>query len=190
PSVNPVIKPSDLPSWDGNKDRAISYFGAIVELARNGGHLPRALGEWLWTRLTPFSSVHQWYLSQSEARRDHMRLSYRNYIDTICDHYLGPAWVEDLDTTFMTQRFRDARHPKESPQDYLYRRIQLSRILGYAEEDSLAEARLLMSKAPKGWKLVLTFSTVRSTDELSGRIIEFSSDLLDVWRKNRAAEAE
>ncbi|KAL1658252.1 hypothetical protein GGF50DRAFT_131820 [Schizophyllum commune] len=153
PSVNPVIKPSDLPSWDGNRDRAISYFGAIVELARNGGHLPRALGEWLWTRLTPFSS--------SEARRDHMRLSYHNYIDTICDHYLGPAW-----------RFRDAKHPKESPQDYLYRRIQLSRILGYAEEDSLAEARLIMSKAPKGWKL--------STDELSGRIME----------KNRAAEAE
>ncbi|KAI4294330.1 hypothetical protein K525DRAFT_150440, partial [Schizophyllum commune Loenen D] len=190
PSVNPVIKPSDLPQWDGNRGRAIQYFATIIELARNGGHLPRALGEWLWTRLTPFSEIHQWYLTQSEVRRDFMRLSYKNYINTIRDHYLGDAWVEDLDTQFRMQRFRDSKNPRESPTEWVYRRIQLCRVLSYAPENSLAEARLIMSTAPKGWKLVLTFTTVKNTDELAARINEFAGDLLETFKRNKAAESQ
>ncbi|KAI5894554.1 uncharacterized protein SCHCODRAFT_02686158 [Schizophyllum commune H4-8] len=165
PGINPVIKPESLPSWDGNRNTAMVYFWNIVELARQGGRMPQAL-----------------------ARKDYMREGHSNYISSIRRHYLGPAWMSALSSDFRMQHFRDPKNPRESPQDFIHRRIMYCRSLGYATEDSRHEAKLIMDVAPKGWKLMLNFTSVKSTDELQARVIEHSEDLVLAYTRDKRLE--
>ncbi|KAI5892568.1 uncharacterized protein SCHCODRAFT_02688882 [Schizophyllum commune H4-8] len=186
--INPLIKPESLPSWDGNRNTVMVYFWNIVELARQGGRMPQALGEWLWSRLVANSPIQWWYMTLSETRKDHMRQSHRHYISAIRRHYLGPAWISALSSEFRMQHFRDTKNPRESPQDFVYRRIMYCWSLDYASENSRQEAKLIMDVAPKGWKLMLNFTSVRTTDELLARVIEHSEDLLLAYHRDRKLE--
>ncbi|KAI5823118.1 hypothetical protein K523DRAFT_188107, partial [Schizophyllum commune Tattone D] len=187
--INPLIKPESLPSWDGNRNTVMVYFWNIVELARQGGRMPQALGEWLWSRLTANSPIQRWYMTLSETRKDHMRQSHRHYIAAIRRHYLGPAWISALSSEFRMQHFRDPKNSRESPQDFIYRRIMYCRSLDYASENSRQEAKLIMDVAPKGWKLMLNFTSIRTTDELLARVIEHSEDLLLAYHRDRKLES-
>ncbi|KAI5823954.1 hypothetical protein K523DRAFT_343732 [Schizophyllum commune Tattone D] len=146
--INPLIKPESLPSWDGNRNTVMVYFWNIVELARQGGRMPQALGD--------------------ETRKEHMRQSHRHYISAIRRHYLGPAWISALSSEFRMQHFRDPKNPRESPQDFVYRRIMYCRSLDYALENSRQEAKLIM--------------------DLLARVIEHSEDLLLAYHRDRKLE--
>ncbi|KAI5896328.1 uncharacterized protein SCHCODRAFT_02697772 [Schizophyllum commune H4-8] len=100
PGINPIIKPESLPLWDGNRATVMNYFWHIVELAQQGGCMPQALGEWLWSQLVPNSLIQRWYMTQSEERKEFMRQGHKNFIATIKKHYLGPAWISALSSEF------------------------------------------------------------------------------------------
>ncbi|KAL1657507.1 hypothetical protein GGF50DRAFT_121857, partial [Schizophyllum commune] len=190
PTINSTLKVESLPAWNGSKETAIHYFWTIVELASVGGYIPQALGTWLWTRLENRSPIQRWYMTQGESRKAYMRRDYLTYMETIKKHFLGPAWIDALDTEFRMQRFRDRKNPQESPSEFIYRRVMYSRSLDYAVDNSLEEVKLIMSVAPRGWRLMLTITTVKSTDKLQDRVIEFEEDLLRSWVKDRRVEEE
>ncbi|KDR74172.1 hypothetical protein GALMADRAFT_141887 [Galerina marginata CBS 339.88] len=51
PTIKAELKQEQLPSWDGNHDTAVEYFWEVQQNAQLGGHIPSAMGLWLWKNL-------------------------------------------------------------------------------------------------------------------------------------------
>ncbi|KAL1724912.1 hypothetical protein EV714DRAFT_278050 [Schizophyllum commune] len=185
PTINPVLKSSDVPSWNGDKSTAVAYFWRINRIARGGGYLPEALGYWLWQKLQEGSSIDLWYMTVTEAQKDWMQENSYNWTQGIADGYLGRRWVNKLASDFRQSAFRDDRkHRYESPLDYLNRRIMTARFLGYSEQGSQDELQLIIERIPTHWHLVLSTSTLQDTDELKERAIEFEHELVSGSRQS------
>ncbi|KAI5892345.1 uncharacterized protein SCHCODRAFT_01094336 [Schizophyllum commune H4-8] len=179
PTIHPVLKSSNVPSWDGNRATAISYFWKINQLARSGGYLPEALGFWLWQKLVEGSSVELWYMTVSDDTKDWMQTNATQWIQGVVDVFLGRRWVNQIASEFKQQGFREGhKYRFESPQDYISRRLMHARFLGYSKKGLYEEVQLVIERIPSHWHHMLSTSTVRNADELKERAIEFEAELM------------
>ncbi|KAL1664209.1 hypothetical protein GGF50DRAFT_55363, partial [Schizophyllum commune] len=186
PTIHPVLKSSNVPSWDGNRSTAIDYFWKINQLARSGGHLPEALGFWLWQKLVEGSSIELWYMTVSDDTKDWMQANATQWIQGVVDGFLGRRWVNQIASEFKQQGFREGhKHRFESPQDYISRRLMHARFLGYSTKGSYEEVQLVIERIPSHWHHMLSTSTIRSADELKERAIEFEAELMADSRRDQ-----
>ncbi|KAL1663508.1 hypothetical protein GGF50DRAFT_127923 [Schizophyllum commune] len=187
PTLLPMLKSSNVPTWDGNRSTAITYFWKINQLARGRGNLAEGLGFWLWQRLTEGSSVESWYMTVSEPVRDWMQSNAGNWTQGLVDGYLGRRWVNQIASEFKQQGFREGyKNRHESPLDYISRRLMYARFLGYSQQGSREELQLIIERVPPHWHHMLSTSTLQDADELKERAIEFETELLASARQDPA----
>ncbi|KAL1666288.1 hypothetical protein GGF50DRAFT_17419, partial [Schizophyllum commune] len=179
PTIPPILKHDNVPAWNGDRSSAINYLWKITELERGGGYLSQALGYWLWQKLEAGSSVQLWYMTLEDSTKDWMQMNARNWMLGLVYGFLGRRWLTQLATEFKQQAFREgAKHRKESPHDFINRRILLARLLGYSRPGSREEVELLTERLPSHWHHMLSTTTILSTDELKNRALEFEEELL------------
>ncbi|KAI5892231.1 uncharacterized protein SCHCODRAFT_01094335, partial [Schizophyllum commune H4-8] len=177
PTVQSSIKSTDIPSWDGDKSTAIEYMATVYELANSGGYLNEAVGFWLWTKLERNSPVWKWYMTLSDALKRNMKRNARQFMSVVQSGYLGTKWIRNLATEFHFNSFREPKHRFETPSQFIYRHILASRALAFAQMNSRQEVKLILSAAPASWSIILVPSSIKSTDVLTNRVLEFEDEL-------------
>ncbi|KAI5822456.1 hypothetical protein K523DRAFT_256915, partial [Schizophyllum commune Tattone D] len=191
PTIPTTLKSNKIPAWNGDRSTAIAYLWNITELERGGGYLSQALGYWLWQRLEEGSSVQLWYMTLEDRTKDWMQTNARSWILGIVYGFLGRRWLTQLATEFKQQAFREgAKHRKETPHDFINRRILLSRLLGYSQAGSREEVELLTERLPAHWHHMLSTTTILSTDELKNRALEFEEELLAEGRRDQHSDLD
>lgn len=87
------------------------------------------MGFWLWQNFEKGSSVADWYAGLTADLKAHMRSHYTRFVDTIQCYYLGADWKQHVQLKYESQRFRQYGHEKETPHQFIMRRI-LYTVLG------------------------------------------------------------
>ncbi|KAI5891646.1 uncharacterized protein SCHCODRAFT_02505490 [Schizophyllum commune H4-8] len=178
-TVQASLKTDQVPSWDGDKATVVEYLLMVYGLANSGGHLNRAVGFWLWTKLKSGSPVWQWFMTLSDSLKAYMKRSAHKFLYVVQRDYLGLKWVKKLATEFQFHSYQEPKHRHETPSQFIYRCILTARALAFAPMNSREEVRLILSVAPLSWGIVLVPSTIRSTDQLSSRVLEFEEELMN-----------
>ncbi|GJF00558.1 polyprotein [Phanerochaete sordida] len=176
------LRPDDVPSWDGKRSSAIQWFADVQEVALNGGYVPYQLGQHLWLRLKEGSPVRAWYLTLPNAWKTWMKAYYLNFLSAVRTYYLGERWQQDRVKEYALQRFRQEGHTRESPLEFVQRRLTYTRMLLHVPVGSPEEVREVMSSAPVAWKNVLVLESVRSVMDLQVRISDMEQQLLEAHR--------
>ncbi|RDB30586.1 hypothetical protein Hypma_005926 [Hypsizygus marmoreus] len=182
PTIKPDIKTEDLPSWDGKPYSAVQYFSDIQELAEMGGHLPRALGYWLWTRLKPNSDVRRWFTLLDPESKAWAKSHYRNYLRMIKDNFLGKSWQLDINHEFNSQTFRQTGHEYETPRGYIQRRVLYTRMLSSADDGGKDEVHIVLLRVPLSWHSVIQASSIERTIDLYAAISDNEKALVHASR--------
>ncbi|RDB29278.1 hypothetical protein Hypma_014871 [Hypsizygus marmoreus] len=186
PTIKADLKTDDLPTWDGKSYSAVQYFSDIQELAEMGGHLPEALGYWLWTKLKPNSDVRRWFTLLDHKTKTWAKSHYRNYLTTIKDSYLGRSWQLDINHEFNSQSFRQQGHEYESPRGFIQRRILYTRMLATADDGGPEEVRIAMLRAPLSWHSIIQASSIQRTVDLYSTISNNEKALIQASRVTAA----
>jgi hypothetical protein len=178
PTIKAELKVEQLPSWDRNHETAIEYFWKIQQLASLGGHIPQALGYWLWSKLTEESSVQRWFATLTFQEQARMRSHYILYLKGIKDLFLGKTWQMKMNDIYESQSFRQAGHERESPADFINRRIMYIRMLVNSDNRGPKEVYLVMQKAPTAWGPIVVQDSIRDTAALYAKVTEHKKALV------------
>ncbi|KAJ7171769.1 hypothetical protein C8R43DRAFT_1120148 [Mycena crocata] len=184
PTIKPEVKISELPEWDGAHNTAIDYFWEVGQMAALKGWMPEALGYWLPSRLKKPSSVQMWFSTLSVARQEEMRSHYLSYLKVIKERFLGKKWQLVTNLDFNQQAFRQSGHEKESPQEFLTRRIRYTRLLAEADDGGPLEVFLVMRRAPITWSTILVIENIESSEELYEKVNDHDEELLASVNRN------
>jgi hypothetical protein len=92
----------------------------------------------------PAAQVQLWFSTLPTARQAEMRSHYLVYLQVIKDRYLGKRWRLRMNNQYEHQTFRQIGHEKESPQSFLGRRVQYTRLLTVTDDGGLDEVQQIM----------------------------------------------
>lgn len=188
PFMKTEVKPEQLPSWDSEYDTAVQYFFEIQEIAALGGDIPDRMGFWLWKRFKEGSSVADWYAGLTSDLKAHMRSHYTNFVDTIQRYFLGAEWKQYIQLKYENQHFRQTGHDKESPHQFIMRRILYTRMLLQVPPDSASEVYYICAKNPVTWASLLNKDTIADTASLQLRTRELHDALVDSWSRSQGGK--
>ena len=182
------LKVEQLPEWDGNHWTAIEYFWQVQQLAHLGGWIPEALGYWLWFRLKDGSPVKKWFVTLPLTHQSYMRSHYLKFLKGVKDGYLGHRWQIKMNNYYNSQTFRERNHERESPSDFILRRIIYTRMLLSVNSGGPLEVFYIMRKAPISWGPILLVSSIKDSSELYSRVTEHEEALLEAYRVSKGGQ--
>lgn len=185
PFMKTEVKPEQLPSWDGEYDTTIQYFFEIQEITALGGDIPDRMGFSLWKRFKEGSSVADWYTGLTSDLKAHMRSHYTNFADTIQHYFLGAEWKQYIQLKYENQCFRQSGHEKETPHQFIMRRILYTRMLLQVPPDSPAKVYYICAKNPVSWASLLNKDAIVDTASLQLRTRELHDALIDSWMRTQ-----
>ena len=188
PSIKTELKVEQLPEWDGNHWMAIDYFWNVQQLAHLGGWLPEALGYWLWFRLKEKSTVRTWFITLPMTHQSYMRSHYLKFLKGIKDGFLGSRWQVKMNNYYNSQIFRERGHERESPTEFIVRRIVYTRMLLSMDPGGPLEVFYIMRKAPISWGPILLLSSIKDSSELYSQVTEHEEALLEAYRVSRGGQ--
>ena len=188
-SIKTELKVEQLPEWDGNHWTAIDYFWNVQQLANLGGWLPEALGYWLWFRLKEKSAVRTWFVTLPMMHQSYMRSHYLKFLKGIKDGFLGARWQLKMNNFYNAQVFRERGHERESPTEFIVRRIVYTRMLLSVDPGGPLEVFYIMRKAPISWGPILLLSNIKDSSELYSWVTEHEEALLEAYRVSRGGQA-
>ena len=129
------------------------------------------------------SDIKNWFATLTFPEQAHMRSHYINYLRGIKDGYLGEAWQSKINRVYKGQYFRQMGHKKELPKTFIIRHIMYTRMLTSAKPGGTLEISLIMRKAPMSWKTILVMPSIKSTQALYTKVVDYEDDLLEAWRQ-------
>lgn len=179
PTIEPKLKPENLPEWDGKHSTAIDYFWDVGQFANLGGWMPEALGFWLPSRLVKGSDVQSWFTTLALTRQAEMRSHYLVYLQVIKDRYLGRTWQLLMNMEFEQQTFRQAGFEKETPRGFINRRVRYTRMLANSDDGGPLEVFIIMRRAPIRWSTILVLENIHSTEDLQDKVNVHEETLVD-----------
>ncbi|EDR11784.1 uncharacterized protein LACBIDRAFT_323973 [Laccaria bicolor S238N-H82] len=186
-SIKTELKVEQLLEWDGNHWMAIDYFWEVQQLAHLGGWIPEALGYWLWFRLKDKSPVKSWFITLPLTYQTYMRSHYLKFLKGIKDGYLGHRWQLKMNNYYNSQQFRERGHERESPSEFIVRRIVYTHMLLSISGGPL-EVFYIMRKAPISWGPILLMSSIKDSSDLYSRVTEHEEALLEAYRVSRGGQ--
>ncbi|KAI0812776.1 hypothetical protein BC629DRAFT_1280051, partial [Irpex lacteus] len=177
------VKAEDIPEWDGQRSTAIQWISDVQEVAGVGGYVPYQMGQHLWLRLKEGSPARVWYYTLSQSWKNWMRRYHLNFLTAVKTLFLGDRWLEDRSAEYATQRFRQDGHQRESPLEFIQRRILYTRMLVPLRSiGGPEEVRLVMERAPSVWKTILVVESIPSVMELQTRLSDLEVQLIEAVR--------
>ncbi|KZP14654.1 hypothetical protein FIBSPDRAFT_751523, partial [Athelia psychrophila] len=188
PTIKNKVKAEQLPSWDGQYDSAVQYFFEIQETAALGGNIPERMGFWLWKNFEKGSSVAEWYAGLTSDLKAHMRSHYTHFVDTIQRYFLGSEWKQYIQLKYENQSFRQSGHDKETPHQFIMRRILYTRMLLQVPPDSPAEVYYICAKNPVSLASLLNKDSIADSASLQLRTRELQDALIDSWARTHGGK--
>jgi hypothetical protein len=101
-----------------------------------------------------------------------------NYLEGIKVYWLGNLWQQQKQREYSEQYFRQPGHTRESPHDFIMRRILYTRMLVRADVDLAEEVFHIMNNAPIAWRSHLVIENIPNTAALQLKVREVTDTLL------------
>lgn len=191
PYIDGKLRPEFLPSWNGDGDTAVDYFVRVHELAAMGGQMPEHLGRWLWTRFEIGSPVHKWYSALASKEKAYMQAHYTHFLAVVRDLWLGVDWQYQQRQNYAEMSFRQAGHSRESPDDFVRRRLILGRMIAMLPTDSsgyvdpAAEVIEASRAFPVSWRTKLEHLNIPTASILQQTVKRMSKELIYEYERER-----
>ncbi|KAG9087385.1 hypothetical protein FS749_002944 [Ceratobasidium sp. UAMH 11750] len=161
--VDPKLKISDLPEFDGDDDNILDYMGKVNMIAEESQIVQSQLGRLLPLCFTERAS--SWYQSLPLIDCQVMINSWATLKAALMTHFMNPAWCAAKIAKANRIRFHDRGHENEKPVDYVVRKKLHLTLLRTWEFDPLIWE--ILQGAPQQWGVILR------TDDLGGQWTEF-----------------
>ncbi|EJD35223.1 hypothetical protein AURDEDRAFT_130752 [Auricularia subglabra TFB-10046 SS5] len=173
PRFDSKYKVGNIPLWDGNKRTAIDYFSHLRRWAEVGGLIPFQLGKLAPTRFT--KAAMDWWDNISDEWHDYYRQNVYTLIYGIRYAYLSESWGRALVDYFHTMTFRQAKHERETPVEFIKRRAVLCKALW--DSDERRKVIQILARTPVGWLAILNEHNIPDVHELFVRATELEQQL-------------
>ncbi|KAI0079331.1 hypothetical protein K474DRAFT_1567841, partial [Panus rudis PR-1116 ss-1] len=165
-----------VPSWDGNTDKLAQWITRLNDIADRSPTIRVQLGSVASDRFT--DRAQQWWCSLSVLDRQKFRASWDNLRDAVGEYWMNLAWVDKTREQARRARYRDYKHPEETPSDYFMRKKELYDLVHNVTEIELIRA--IMRGAPQEWSPLLQDHKITSILELQKLIAQLEDKLLSL----------
>lgn len=171
------MKWTNIPQWDGDHDDALIWLISVTELKRFGRLIWARLGQIVPTRFT--GNVLAAWLSLSEQTRYEATESWPRLRNWIVASFLQEKWRKTQQVKYDSLCFRQGTaYAKETPVEFLRRRLNLCRVFFNYDENSEAELISLVSTCPLSWQRILDWPDYDETEILLVRAIAYEDSLI------------
>ena len=152
PQFDTKLKLEVIPVWDGNPEGLRRWFLKINSLAKRSTIIFKQLGMLVPTRLTGSAEI--WYYSQSIETRDRIEQDWSTLRAAIGEYYMNRAFLDKQKARANRASYRDAGNGKETPSEYIIRKIELLQfVYNYTDRELINE---IMEGAPSYWTPIIT----------------------------------
>lgn len=122
-----------VPQWDGNPDILARWISKINCLTNNSPEIKEQLGKIVPLRFTNFPKT--WSYSIPDAERIRIEENWTTLKKAISEYGMNHHWLENQKLRVNRARFREARHQRESPSEYVIRKMELLTLI-YSYSDT------------------------------------------------------
>jgi hypothetical protein len=159
PHFDLKLKPESVPQWDGNINTLARWISKVNRISEASTAVHQELGAIVPRRLT--HTAETWYYSIPDRTRRKVEANWDTLKKAVLDYWMNHAWLESQKIRANQARYREATHSKESPSEYLIRKLDLiSLVYDYTDSETI---RLVMAEAPDIWQSILNvqfYSTI------------------------------
>ncbi|KAF7974009.1 hypothetical protein HWV62_13635 [Athelia sp. TMB] len=147
PHFDKKLKVEIIPEWDGDEDQLPRWIDKINTIAAMSPEVNTELGTLVPRRLT--GKAETWYYSITPSQRDVFEKSWITLREAIASYWMNHQWLESQKIRAELARFREAGHTRETPTQFVIRKIQLIRtVYNFTDTECI---RLIMREVPVSW---------------------------------------
>ncbi|EPS97052.1 hypothetical protein FOMPIDRAFT_1096007, partial [Fomitopsis schrenkii] len=167
-----------VPTWNGDVAALVDWIHDMETLATISEQMSRKLAAIAPQRFR--GRVRDWWsLLPPEHRRSLMQ-DWHTLRAAIISHFVTTRFHQELIDTYDRQRFRQKGHEKESPSDFVYRRLRHFRTLYEEGAAETKEIRAVMRNAPAMWSTILSPDSLTTIAGLLQQVNEKTPELVQV----------
>ena len=160
------LKISDVPKWNGNTDTLVRWFAKINDIASLSSTVHDQLGRVIPKRLE--GTAETWYFSLPLQHRLDIEKDWTTIKEALGAHYMNRRWMDKQKNRAHMASYRESKHPKESPSEYVIRKLELLRTAFTMDDTELIME--IMDGAPNIWNTVLTTQLYRDVVEFQDAV--------------------
>ena len=163
---NLKLKPETVPQWDGNADTLARWLNKINHLADGSTHVHRELGKIVPQRFT--SSAETWYYSIPDYECVKAKVNWSCLRNIISGYWMNHHWLEKQKIQANKARFRETSHQRESPSEYVIRKLELiGLVYNYTNSETI---QAIMEEVPDSWASILNPQYLKSITEFQNAV--------------------
>ncbi|KAF7974147.1 hypothetical protein HWV62_13251 [Athelia sp. TMB] len=170
------LKPESIPEWDGNEDKLARWIDKVNSIAKRSVDVHRELGAIVPRRLT--SAAETWYYSIPSEHREYMEESWSTLRTAIGNYWMNHQWLERQKIRATTTRFRDSGNSRETPSEYVVRKLDLIRLVfNFTDTECI---QMIMNEAPSSWSPIIQPLSCKNIVEFINTVKYHETNLSDV----------
>ncbi|KJA22879.1 hypothetical protein HYPSUDRAFT_121746, partial [Hypholoma sublateritium FD-334 SS-4] len=162
--MNPKINMSSLPSWDGRGKTVIDYLSEMAGFYRLGARMQRGMAQMASHKWT--GRAKRWWEALPSMEQEFFSQHWDYMLAAIRNQFLDETWVRDRTQEFEEMRFRQSVHSKESPEEFVQRRIRYHSFLFPGDADGRSAVARVLRTQPVEWGATLNEEACQTILEL------------------------
>ena len=123
----------------------------INRLANNSPESKEELGKIVPRRFTEFAKT--WYYSIPDAESERIEENWTTLKKAISEYWMNHHWLEKQKLRANRARFREVRHQRESPSEYVIRKMELLTLVYSCMDTEMIQA--IMMEVPGTWASII-----------------------------------
>ncbi|KAF7972995.1 hypothetical protein HWV62_16488 [Athelia sp. TMB] len=169
------LKLENIPQWDGDEDKLARWIDKVNSIAKKSVEVHRDLGSIVPRRFT--AAAETWYYSIPPDHREYMEESWSTLRAAIGNYWMNHQWLERQKIRANTTRFRDSGNSRETPSEYVVRKLDLVRLVyNFTDTECI---QMIMNEAPSSWSPIIQPHTCRNIVEFINAVKYHENHLAD-----------
>ena len=186
PRMNMKYDRTSVPKWDGKSSTLVHYLHEMNYLASLNPRMSHDLAVLAPQRFTGFAQ--DWWLIQEEQNQILHQKDWKSMLEGIRAQFFTQKFMDDLRDEYDQQKFRQKGHEKETPSEFVVRRLLLHRYLPMGSMTERQEIAAVSRRVPSLWKTVLNIDAIETIAALLQQVQDKSEDLLCITALTRSTD--
>ncbi|KDQ28328.1 hypothetical protein PLEOSDRAFT_1104993 [Pleurotus ostreatus PC15] len=184
--VNHKIPMTALPEWNGEGRTLIDYLTDLASYSELGEMMEADIAQIAPSRFT--AAAKDWFTTLPTEVRRLACSSYLNFILCIREHFMDAHWIDERTIEYEEMRFRQEGHSRESPLQFIQRRLKYSRFLNSDNDDNdVGMVQRILRTQPSCWAIHLNTETCQTVVELIRKLKTMNEGLIADWERSELA---
>ncbi|KAJ8691350.1 hypothetical protein PTI98_010933 [Pleurotus ostreatus] len=183
--VNHKIPLSSLPEWNGDGRTLIDYLTDLATFSDLGELMEADIAQIASSRFT--DAAKDWFTTLPSEVRRIATSSYLQFVLCIREHFMDAHWIDERTIEYEEMRFRQEGHKRETPLQFVQRRLKYTRFLNSENDDNdVGMVQRVLRTQPACWAIHLNVETCRSVVELIRKLKSMNDGLIADWERSES----